>query len=785
MLLMAEPAKKAQDELAQGELFADRYEILESLGRGGMGAVYHARDLSLGEDIALKLLSFVEDPSPIAVLRFRKEVKLARRVTHPNVARVYDIGEHLGKIYLTMELVHGPTLRAVLRSEHRLAVGRVIEIGRALAAGLSAAHEVGVVHRDLKPSNILIDRSGRVVLSDFGIARGLDDDQSLTTGVLGTPHYMAPEQATGGMIDARVDVYAMGLVLYEMLTGERADTTPLLLADAMRAHSAPPALITLTLHCLERDPGARPRSTSEIAQRLAAIAAIAAMGAADADGTGTNRLPIPVAQMLDTVAAIHVPERNEQPSPSQEIPPDRALAVLPFAYRGKKDNDYLGDVITDELVDVLCRTRSLRVLGSGATSKYREARDARAIGRELGVFAVIDGTVQMAGQKVRISVRLVDADSGVQLWSDHHEGTLEDLFTFQEAIARRVAEELRVEITTITHKRDAPAEAIEQYLSARRLLRRFNDSTARAAAQSFARCIELAPCFTPALAGHAIASVRAWFFDAGADKGINWAELAQASVDRALERAPELAETHLASGMFATQRGDYPAAARALQRALSLAPTCADAHEYLGLLECEAGQGDAGKRRLTLADQLAPELTNALSTVARDHALHGRYEEALSLLAALDRRGGSGPLVGGLARVRIAAWRGDREQLVQMAKDNRFPGIPSWQAMRLYAQAILGAFTAQELEQQFAQLLGAMKNARRRSLATQLEIEVFSSRGELDTALIHLTRCAQLVLIDITWLDHCPLLEPLRLLPGFADARRVVQARVDAIWSSG
>ena len=221
MSLMAEPAKNITDELAQGELFADRYEIQEPLGRGGMGTVYRARDLALGEDIALKLLSFTETPAPVAVLRFRREVKLARRVTHPNVARLYDIGEHLGTLYLTMELIDGPTLRAVLRSERRLAVRRVIEVGRALAAGLSAAHQAGVIHRDLKPTNILIDRSGRVVLSDFGIARGLDEDQSLTTGVVGTPYYMAPEQCEGALeLDGRADVYALGVVLFEMLTGK-------------------------------------------------------------------------------------------------------------------------------------------------------------------------------------------------------------------------------------------------------------------------------------------------------------------------------------------------------------------------------------------------------------------------------------------------------------------------------------------------------------------------------------------------------------------------------------
>ncbi len=837
-------AEMPRDELASGELFADRYEILETLGKGGMGTVYRARDLSLGEEIALKLLPFGQRAAPVAILRFRKEVKLARRVTHPNVARVYDIGEHLGELYLTMELVNGPTLRGVLRGEQRLAPARVIAIGRALAAGLSAAHEVGVVHRDLKPTNILIDQSGRVVLTDFGIARGHDDELSLTTGVIGTPHYMAPEQVSGGVIDARADIYAMGLVLYEMITGGRAAGTPELLIEAMRDHGAPPALITLTLHCLERDPGARPRSAVDVGHRLSTIAVVdhpdgrprapvdhpdgrprapvdhpdgrprapvdhpdgrprapvdhpdgrprapvdhpdgrPRAPVDDADGTGTRPREAPGAPMVATAAAVRVTGMPPYPSHPREITRERAVAVLPFIYRGGKDTDYLGDVITDELVDVLCRTRGLRVLGSGATSKYRDARDPRVMGRELEVFAVIDGTVQMIGQRVRLGVRLADADTGAQLWSDCHEGPIGDLFTFQEAIARRIAEELRVEITTITHKGDAPPEAIEQYLSARRLMRRFDHSAALAAMAGFERCSDLAPGFLPALAGHAIASLRAWFFDASEVPEVNWPEKCQASVDRALSRAPEIAETHLAAGMLATHRGAYVAAARALQRALVIAPTCPDAHEYLGLLECESGRGEAGERRLKLADALAPELPNALSALAHHMALLGRHEEALSHVATLEQRGGTGPVIAGVTRVRIAAWRGDRELLVQMAKDTRFPGILPWQTMRIYAQAMLGAFTAEEVEQHCSRLLGATQNPRRRSFASQLEVELFSHRGELDMALVHLMACAQTMLLDITWLDHCALLAPLRRLPGFAEAREVVQTRVDSIWA--
>lgn len=771
----SEPTRK----LASGALFAERYRIEAVLGRGGMSTVYRARDLSLGEDIALKVLTLGPDPSKDAVLRFRTEVKLARRVTHPSVARIYDIGEHEGLLYVTMELISGGTLRALLDQERRLSPGRAAQIAHALAAGLTAAHAAGVVHRDIKPTNILIDCDGRVVLSDFGIAESLAEELRLTVGAIGSPCYLAPEQEHGGPVDARADLHALGRILYEMLIGERAEGPLDLLAHTLAQRDVPATLGVLTLRCLAPDPDARPSDAHEILRALAEIAA----DVTDAEITLPEPVARPDSQQADTLAADRTqPSPRRWPEAASER--ERALAVLPFLYRGNPESDYLGDVITDELVDVLSRTRSLRVFGTGATARYREARDPRVIGRELGAFAVIDGAVQRVGPRVRISVRLADATSGAQLWSDHHEGSLGDLFAFQEAVTRRVAEELRVEITTLTHRGDAPAPAIEHYLAARQKLRSLDHITITAAATGFERCIELAPGFTPAFAGHAIACLRGWFFGHDRARSLSWEQAAAASVARARTSAPELAETHVAEGMRATQYGEYAAAVRALAQALAIAPTCAEAHEYLGMLECEAGQGESGAARLSFAAELNPDLPYASPVLARHHALHGREDACDAILSRMEQQSVSAMATAAVIRVRAAAWRGDRAPLLQSAGDERFSGFVMWQASQLYAQGVIGGLSADEIERRFQELAEATPNGRRLTQLAQLTAEVFASRGQLDKVIEHVRRAAALVLIDLEWLDLCPLLAPIRTLRAFTDVRRKVKTRVEAIWTA-
>jgi serine/threonine-protein kinase len=756
-------------ELPRGRLFAERYEIEAVIGRGGMGAVYRARDLALGESIALKVLAQGSEAGLAEIMRFRQEVRLARKVTHPNVARVFDIGEHEGLVYLTMELLDGETLRQVLRQRGALPPAEAIRVARALCDGLRAAHAAGVVHRDLKPANVILAPSGRVVIMDFGIARSLTEASGLTVGAIGTPTYMAPEQLFSGNVDARTDVYALGLVIHEMLTGARP--------GAAGVRDLPPALADLVRRCTAPLADARPASVDEVARVLAeACGAPAAPPSADGEatvvrGAARDADTRPIARQAGEPALV---TGTREP----------ALAVLPFRYRGPKDEEGLGDAITDELVDVLARTRGMRVLGSGATARYRDARDPRDIGRDLSASAVIDGSAQIAGDKVRITVRLLETAGGVQLWSERFDGDLGDLLTLQETIAHRVAEELRLELTTLTHRAAAPAAAIELYLDGRHRLRAFDHDGAVAAAASLTRALELAPDFAPAMAAHAIACLRAWFWDAQ-DGAVDWEGASRQSVARALERAESLAETHLAAGILATHGGEYRAAARAIDRALTIAPTYADAHEYLGMLQCEAGRAEEGARRLRHAASLDPGLMYCGIFISRQHALRGRWEEAEANLVEMDRL--HGPAIARLTlaqRVRQAAWRGDREALRRAAEVSTHNESPNWRLVLLYARALLGDVDGAELREAMRPMLTGMHNPRRWSLNEQLATEIYAARGEVEEAHLHLSRAATSVLVDLDWLDRCPILAPLRDLPDWSEIRRRVRVRADAVWST-
>jgi serine/threonine-protein kinase len=777
-----EPARAG--ELGPGDLFAGRYEIQERVGRGGMGAVYKARDVYLDETIALKVLDLGVDPTPASVLRFREEVKLARRVTHPNVARVFDIGEHEGVFFLTMELLDGATLRALLRVERSLDFARAASISRALCDGLAAVHAAGIIHRDLKPENVLIDRSGRVALSDFGIARSLQGELNITVGALGTPSYMAPEQAAGASIDARADLYSLGLMLFEMVAGFRPFGSSSQAAKELQSLKTPEPFATAVLRCIEPDPGARPRSIEEVQRLLAQASPEIFAAPAQAHGPAEG-----LAKTLPDVGSHATPRSHGSPGAPVSVAlrtgltDGRSLAVLPLRYVGAPEHAYLGDVLTEELVDALSRTRGLRVLGVGATARYRDARDPQQIGRELGVFAVVDGTAQIGAGRLRINARLVDGALGVQRWCERYEGGLEDLFELQTSIARRVAEALRVELTTLAHSGGAPAEAIDLYLTGRSRMRTLDYTATSEAVELFARAVELAPAFAPAMAAHAAACVRSWFLYASPSRARDWETEAKASVARARELAADLAETHYAAGMLATQFGDFSAAVRALARSLLIAPTYPEAQEYLGMLECEAGRPEEGVRRLAFAKQLNPQLSHSYVFIARHHALHGRYAEAEAKIEELERLRSRDHFPVVFARIRYAAWRRDMAGLEEANKRCQASTALSRECLRAFAQAILGESTPEEADQLFARALGVAENLRLIAIVTQLRIETLAGSGRPEAALHHLLRAATSILVDLEWLDRCPLLDEVRAMPPFAEARRRVHARAHAVWT--
>jgi serine/threonine protein kinase/tetratricopeptide (TPR) repeat protein len=781
--------------VAIGDTFAERYVVEKLLGRGGMGAVYRVRDRAVDEVIALKLLDLAA-ATPDAVERFRREVRLARRITHRNAARTYDLGEWQGYRYLTMEYIDGESLRE-LAGRIRPSAARVIDFATQIAKGLAAVHEAGVIHRDLKPANVLVERSGRVVITDFGIARGVQaGDSTMRTGaLLGTPAYMSPEQIAGEPVDARSDLYSLGLMVFELLTSKLpfSGETPMAMAMArlhrplpdLRSDSTiPPSLAPVLERLLAREVADRPANADAVVDLLDQ-----ALREFDDHDTGTLGMAPPTTMTPRAGSSPGTTSATRTPTtatPTSMPTRGKALAVLPFRYRGPESERYVAETLSDELVDVLSTMKGLRVSGSGATARFASEaeRDPRVLGKELDVDAIVDGTVQLSGNKIRIAARLLDVESGFQMWSERYDGSLEDVFDLQDKMGKRIAEALRLKLEIIAHRGDASAEAIEAYIKARAIGRTWEHKGPNGAVAAYDACLALAPDFKPALAGRAISTIRAWFAPTSEPNEPDWSALAHEAVERALAGAAELAETHLAAAMLAVHTGRYRDAATSLRTALRLAPTYAYAHEYLGRLQIEAGRPEDGARHLELAVELDPTLVGVLPDLARYRALRGDLagsaQQIQRFFASPNRRN---DIPGLLCEVRVAAWSGQLDRLEQnLVKLRETTSIGS----------VLGRFAAMWIEpDQTPEKLSAMldkvremvRNPRFRSLILQLGAEIAGHHKFEDLAMAWVTEAAQGVLVDLDWIDRCPPLAPLRGRPEWAEVRQLVRVRAEAVWS--
>ncbi len=768
------PPSQSQPGPELGDLFANRYRIERCLGRGAMGIVYAAHDTAVNEDIAVKLLN---TPRIGMHERFGREVRLARLVTHRNAARTFDLGEFDGVHFITMELVQGESLRVLLARESRLSPSHVMELGRQLCLGLQAAHDVGVIHRDLKPANIMVDRSGRAVITDFGVACTSLEEAGVTgkrQPLAGTPLYMAPEQVVGAPLDARADLYSMGVILYELLTGQAAFSGQSPAEIAMARLSMPPpdprelvslpdGLASLVVRCLAQSPSARPPSARAIALELAALRS--------ATPRPVDTAATPAPSVAITNSSMFVPAS----------PGERTLAVMPFRYRGPSEEAYLADVLTDELVDLLTMTRGLRVSSSGATSQFHNEPDARTIGRALGVEAIIDGSMLRGDDEIRIAVRLIDVETGFQRWSERFEGRLADVFELQDRMAKRVVEGLRLELSLGSPRRIVMGDAVELYLRGRQRSREA-DISGRALEEAIAlfdHALERSPGFPLALAARADAALQRWFLPSSRATG-DWAETSRAAVVAALLGAPDLAETQLAAARLHVNQGELTTAARHLTAALENAPTCAAALEYLGLLQCDAGRSQDGARNILLAHELDPSLHQGAFSLLRHHALRGDMVAYEAQLSRLKRSPSSLPFVLSLFEFRIALWHDDRARA--RAVEWHTEGVALGMS-ELLSRALDSDTSDRALASGFDEIIEQQSSPRLRTVYRQFAVETLAWRGAHALALAELAQADEGgVLFDADWCESCPVLAPLRSDPRFIETQEHVRGRADAIW---
>src|SRR5882724_1211756 len=636
----------AEDEVRDTHWRIGNYEILEEIGRGGMGVIYRARQRHSRRIVALKRMVSYHADSRETLERFRREAEAAASLDHPNILPIYEVGQaEDGLPFFSMKYASGGSLQKAepaLRNEPHECVRLTAKVARAV----QYAHEHGVLHRDLKPGNILLDGRGEPFVTDFGLAKWLDTTTDLTRSlaIFGTPGYIAPEQAKGpaAKLTPVADVYSLGAILFDLFTGRPPFLGEHALAVIQQATERPAPklrsvaptldrdLETICARCLEREPQARYRSAADLAidlerwlegrpiiarrvspavrswrwlkrnPKLAAATAAAVGSAMAAAFLFFSHNGLPPQSRLSITSSI----------------PDKSIAVLPFENLSEeKANAYFADGIQDEILTKLAGIGDLKVISRSSVAKYKsKPEDLKTVARELGVATVLEGSVQKAGDKVRVNVQLLDARDETHLWAKSYDRDLKDVFTVESEVAQEIADTLRAKLSPSQSDALAAApthdtEAYDLFLKAE-YEEHQAESTLSAelfdrAAMLYRQALARDPNFALAYARLAYSEIyRHWYIT-----NLTSAKLAEVrpNIDAALGIAPALPDAHLALGLFHYWGyRDYDAGLRELDRVIELQASNPLSWQYRGAIYRRRGEWQRALVEYKRAAELDP-----------------------------------------------------------------------------------------------------------------------------------------------------------------------------------
>jgi len=618
------------------------YEVMSVLGAGGMGEVYCALDTRLNRRVALKVLPAASTLDADRLQRFEQEARAASALNHPNIVTIYDVGGADSLRYMAMELIEGSTLRSLI-AHGLLPLPQALQIAAQIARALAKAHDAGIVHRDLKPENVMVTRDGYVKLLDFGLAkRQLPPDPDAQTGVvttpdlsttpglvLGTVGYMSPEQCRGAAADFRTDQFALGAIIHEMVSGERAfggDSPVEVLTAIMRdmppalssMRPVPRALDTIVLKCLGKDAARRYDSTRDLSRELE-------------DALRESAVPFSSA-----TGAIDLPraERRATPGPS--------IAVLAFADMSPgRDQEYFCDGLADELISYVGALDGVRVASRIAAFQFKGHQiDVAEIGRRLNVATILAGSVRKAGNRLRITVQLTDVRNGFQLWSERYDRDLDDVFAIQDEIARAIVDKMRGQLTQASisdildqrsKRRTDDPDAYQAYLRGRFFWNQRTPGSLQQAIGHFQKAVEHDPGYGLAYTGLSDTLNLLGYYNVLPPSEAY--PKAKSASGRALQIDAELAEAHASRGFSQLMFDhDWTGSEQSLRRAIEIDPSYASAHQWLAWVLFPQRRLDEALRSVRKAAELDP-----LSPVIGCHhayalELLGRRPEAVEQL---------------------------------------------------------------------------------------------------------------------------------------------------------
>jgi serine/threonine-protein kinase len=663
------------------QTLGDGYTLERELGGGGMSRVFVARENALGREVVVKVLA-PELSASVSAERFTREIATAARLQQANIVPVLAAGTSDGVPYYTMPFVTGESLRTQMTSGAPLSMHDRVAVLRDVARALAYAHTQGVIHRDIKPENILLS-GGAAVVTDFGIAKAISaartvdgpslaaSDGTLTQvgSSVGTPAYMAPEQAVGESIDARADLYAWGVVAYELLAGThpfagKSGASQLIAAHIaevpqpllMRAPTVPREVAALVMRCLAKDPNERPSGANALLEQLAtastssaerpvptanprrrpALVAAAAVVVSIGVGTAlwmTTRGGARGAADAGVAAAAGARAASDTAATSE-----RSLVVLPFtSVGGDTANSYFAAGIADELTSALMQIPGLRLAGRASAARVKQqGGGATEIGRTLNVTSVLDGSVRRSGDRIRVLAELTSASDERVLWSQTYERALADVFAVQDEITREIVSALRVQLTAVSGTRGMSArggtrnlEAYDLYLRALPLYKGRGGRGLLQAERYLVEAIKRDPDYARAHAMLASTLLAQPYFAPVRARDV--AERARAAAMRAIALDDSLADGHQALAHSHAERNEWSAARREYERALALDPRLVEAHYRLGEMLYRMGLARESLGHFEAANRLDPLYSQNNSYRSLTLAMLGRIDEATAV----------------------------------------------------------------------------------------------------------------------------------------------------------